>query len=82
MLPPSDRWRAYGTLGADGFGYSDTRPAARRQFLIDAHSLVVKTLSMLADQGKIDRSVVREAIDKYDLRNVNAGQSGEIGGDA
>lgn len=71
----------YYTLGADGFGYSDTRPAARRQFLIDAHSMVVRTLEALADRGEIDRSVVRQAIDKYDLENVHAGQSGSTGGD-
>ncbi|WP_182354541.1 pyruvate dehydrogenase (acetyl-transferring), homodimeric type [Flaviflexus huanghaiensis] len=72
----------YATLGADGFGYSDTRAAARRQFKIDAHSMVVRALSTLADLGRIDRSTVSDAIQKYDLFNVNAGQSGEAGGDA
>nr|WP_223147084.1 pyruvate dehydrogenase (acetyl-transferring), homodimeric type [Flaviflexus equikiangi] len=72
----------YATLGADGFGYSDTRAAARRQFKIDAHSMVVRALATLADLGRIDRSTVKEAIDKYDIFNVNAGQSGEAGGDA
>ena len=73
---------AYGTLGADGFGYSDTRPAARRDFLIDAHSMVVKALATLADEGKIERYTVADAIAKYDLFNASAGQSGEAGGDA
>jgi len=72
----------YYVLGADGMGYSDTRPAARRQFLIDAHSMVVRTLQALADNGEIERDVVRQAIEKYDLTNVHAGQSGEAGGDA
>src|SRR5690606_22053886 len=44
----------YGTLGADGFGFSDTRPAARRFFKIDGPSMVVKALQMLAEQGKVD----------------------------
>ena len=32
----------YATLGADGFGFSDTRPAARRFFTIDGPSIVVR----------------------------------------
>ena len=30
----------------------------------------------------MDPSVVRQAIDKYDLTNVNAGQSGSFGGES
>ena len=59
-------------LGADGFGFSDTRPAARREFKIDAASMVVRALQALADQGTIDRSYVKQAIDHYDLFNPNA----------
>ena len=62
----------YYTLGADGFGFSDTRPAARRYLKIDAASMVVRALQGLADQGKIDRTLVKQAIDKYDLFNPNA----------
>lgn len=72
----------YYTLGADGFGFSDTRPAARRHYKIDAESMVVRALQGLADAGAIDRSVVKDAIAKYDLFNVNAGSSGSAGGDA
>lgn len=72
----------YGTLGADGFGFSDTRPAARRFFKIDGPSMVVKALQMLAEQGKVDRSVVGQAIEKYRLHEVGAGTSGNAGGDA
>ncbi|MGO1391226.1 transketolase-like TK C-terminal-containing protein, partial [Brachybacterium alimentarium] len=72
----------YGVLGADGWGFSDTRPAARRHLKIDAHSMVVKALQLLAREGKVDASVVRQAIDKYDLANVNAGQSGSFGGES
>ena len=67
---------AFATLGADDFGFSDTRAAARRHFRIDSHSLVVRTLQMLAAEGNLDASVAQEAFQKYDLSNVNAGTSG------
>ncbi|MDO5700023.1 MAG: pyruvate dehydrogenase (acetyl-transferring), homodimeric type [Bowdeniella nasicola] len=67
----------YHVLGADGFGFSDTRAAARRHFFIDAHSMVVRALHAL---GRTDEA--RQAIEKYDLFNVNAGESGNVGGDA
>ncbi|GAB2548816.1 pyruvate dehydrogenase (acetyl-transferring), homodimeric type [Brachybacterium huguangmaarense] len=73
---------AYGVLGADGWGFSDTRPAARRWLHIDAHSMVVKALQMLAAEGKVDASAPREAAEKYDLLNVNAGESGSFGGES
>ncbi|MDO4664980.1 MAG: pyruvate dehydrogenase (acetyl-transferring), homodimeric type [Actinomycetaceae bacterium] len=62
----------YYTLGTDGFGFSDTRPAARRHFKIDAASVVVRALQALADEGRIDRDLVRQAIEKYDLMNPKA----------
>ena len=57
----------YVTLGANGIGISDTRVAARRYYKVDAASVVVRTLAALADEGKVDRSVVSQAIQKYDL---------------
>ncbi|WP_226346097.1 pyruvate dehydrogenase (acetyl-transferring), homodimeric type [Agilicoccus flavus] len=72
----------YHPLGADGFGFSDTRQAARRFFHIDGPSMVVATLSALADQGKLDKSVAQEAIDKYRLLDVTAGASGNAGGES
>ena len=45
----------YVTLGTDGFGFSDTRPAARRYFNTDAESVVVAVLEALARDGEIDR---------------------------
>lgn len=72
----------YGVLGADGWGFSDTRPAARRFLKIDAHSMVVKALQMLVQEGKVDPSTVAQAIEKYDLLNVNAGESGSFGGES
>jgi pyruvate dehydrogenase E1 component len=72
----------YATLGADGFGFSDTRPAARRYFKIDGPSIAVKVLQQLVEQGKLDRSVLSKAIEKYRLLDVSAGTSGSAGGDA
>jgi pyruvate dehydrogenase E1 component len=72
----------YATLGADGFGFSDTRAAARRFFFIDGPSIVVRTLQQLARREEIDPAVVGQAIEKYKLFDVNAGTSGQAGGDA
>jgi pyruvate dehydrogenase E1 component len=72
----------YATLGADDFGFSDTRAAARRYFLIDGPSIVVRTLESLAKQGVVDRSVIRQAIDKYRLLDVTAGTTGSAGGES
>ena len=56
------------TLGTDGFGRSDTRAHLRRFFEIDAESTVIATLHALAKKGKIEKTVVAQAI--KDL-NVN-----------
>ena len=72
----------YATLGADGFGFSDTRAAARRFFKIDGPSIAVRVLEQLVAQGKVDPSVPQQAIDKYRLHDVNAGTSGSAGGEA
>lgn len=72
----------YATLGADSFGFSDTRPAARRFFKIDGPSVVVRTLELLADRGEVDRSVPAQAIEKYRLHDVNAGTTGSAGGES
>ncbi|QPE03387.1 pyruvate dehydrogenase (acetyl-transferring), homodimeric type [Microbacterium schleiferi] len=72
----------FATLGADGFGFSDTRPAARRFFKIDGPSIVVRTLQALAEEGAVDRALAGQAIRKYDLHNVKAGTSGNAGGES
>jgi pyruvate dehydrogenase E1 component len=72
----------YQSLGADGFGFADTRGAARRFFHIDAQSIVLGVLTELAKQGKIDRSALKEAIDRYRLLDVAAADPGAAGGDA
>jgi pyruvate dehydrogenase E1 component len=60
------------TLGTDGFGFSDTRPAARRHFLVDAESTAVAVLAALARRGEVEKSVVIEATRKYQLDDVSA----------
>ncbi len=50
------------TLGTDGFGRSDTRPALRRFFEIDAESIVIATLYALARKGEYDPARVAAAI--------------------
>ncbi len=70
------------SLGADGFGFSDTRPAARRFFHIDGPSVAVRALQSLAARGEISPDVAREAAHRYRLLDVTAGTSGTAGGDA
>lgn len=79
------RWvpGAWQSLGTDGFGFADTRAAARRTFQVDAHSIVVSVLQSLAQRGLIETSVVREAFTrlKIDDPTATAGVPQE-GGDA
>ena len=70
------------SLGADGFGFSDTRAAARRFFHIDGPSIAVRTLQALAARGDVDPAMARQAAEKYRLLDVTAGSSGNSGGDA
>ncbi|GGM63854.1 pyruvate dehydrogenase E1 component [Longimycelium tulufanense] len=60
------------TLGTDGFGFSDTRPAARRHFLVDAESITVGALAALARRGEVDKAKVAEAARKYRIDDVQA----------
>ncbi len=70
------------SLGADGFGLSDTRPAARRWFGIDGPSVTVRVLEQLAGRGEIDRGIPGQAAEKYRLNDVTAGTTGTAGGDS
>ena len=73
---------SYATLGADGFGFSDTRPAARRFFHIDGPSVAVRTLQQLAKDGKVAADIPAKAAAKYRLDDVTAGTSGNAGGES
>ena len=73
----------YCVLGADGFGFADTRPAARRYFRIDAESVVVRALRALADAGEIEPSVVTKAYQQYRIDDPTAVAGvAQEGGDA
>lgn len=72
----------FATLGADSFGFSDTRAAARRHFKIDAHSIAVRALEQLAKRGEIGREKPGEAIERYRLFDVTAGTTGNAGGES
>jgi pyruvate dehydrogenase E1 component len=72
----------FATLGADDFGFSDTRAAARRYFKIDGPSMVVRALEMLVERGEVDAAAPAKAIEKYSLHDVNAGTSGNAGGES
>ncbi|MER6081074.1 pyruvate dehydrogenase (acetyl-transferring), homodimeric type [Streptomyces sp. NPDC001833] len=56
----------YTSLGTDGFGLSDTRDAVRRYFHVDAESIVIAALDLLARQDAIAPETVVEARDRYD----------------
>ncbi len=60
------------TLGTDGFGFADTRAAARRYFMVDAESVTVQALAALAEIGKVDEAQVREAIARYQITDPTA----------
>lgn len=53
------------TLGTDGYGRSDNRPALRDFFEVDRKHVVVAALSALVQQGQIKGDICAEAIQKY-----------------
>ncbi|UPK73560.1 pyruvate dehydrogenase (acetyl-transferring), homodimeric type [Nocardioidaceae bacterium SCSIO 66511] len=57
------RWvpTAYQSLGTDGYGFADTRAAARRYFQVDTSSIVVATLETLAAEGKVSVETATKA---------------------
>ena len=72
----------YVTLGADGFGFSDTRAAARRFFHIDGPSIAVRILQSLARRGEVAADAPAQAIARYRLHDAAAGTSGAAGGES
>jgi pyruvate dehydrogenase E1 component len=62
---PKDR--TYRVLGTDGFGRSDSRAKLREFFEVNRYYITVAALRSLADEGKIDISVVEQAVVKYGL---------------
>ncbi|MDC8770630.1 pyruvate dehydrogenase (acetyl-transferring), homodimeric type [Roseateles albus] len=60
--------RSYKVLGTDGFGRSDFRNKLREHFEINRHYIVVAALNSLADEGKLPKAKVAEAIAKYGIK--------------
>ncbi len=58
---------SYKVLGTDGFGRSDSRENLRRHFEVNAGYVVVAALSELAKRGDVEKSVVVEAIKKFNI---------------
>jgi pyruvate dehydrogenase E1 component len=72
----------WSSLGADGFGFADTRGAARRFFHIDAESVVVNVLAQLAKRGEVKPEAPREALERYRLLDISAADAGSAAGDS
>jgi len=54
-------------LGTDGFGRSDERAVLRRYFEVDAESIAVAALHILAQRGQVERPVVAQAIREFGI---------------
>ena len=54
-------------LGTDGFGRSETREELRRFFEVNKYYIVMTALDSLSHENKIDKSLVKSAIDKYKI---------------
>ncbi|HEY1912118.1 MAG TPA: pyruvate dehydrogenase (acetyl-transferring), homodimeric type [Vicinamibacterales bacterium] len=69
-----DRWlpRPLTTLGTDGYGRSETRASLREFFEVDYRYVVVATLAALARDGKVEASVVDEAIKALNINPEKA----------
>ncbi|MDF2967919.1 MAG: aceE [Nocardioidaceae bacterium] len=71
------------SLGADGFGFADTRAAARRYFQIDAPSIVVAALQTLALRGEVKPEVVTDTFERFKIDDPTAVRGvKQEGGDA
>jgi len=66
---------SFKALGTDGFGRSDSRANLRSFFEVDTDFIVFTTLAQLAKNGKIEKSVVAEAMKKH---NIDATKSNPL----
>ncbi len=57
----------YAVLGTDGYGRSDTRAELRRFFEVDRHYVAITALKALADDGKIDKQTVSDAMQSFGI---------------
>jgi pyruvate dehydrogenase E1 component len=70
------------SLGTDGFGFSDTRAAARRYFAVDGPSIAVQALMMLGRRGEVPPDLATRACDRYRLSEIVTEPPKTSGGDA
>src|SRR5206468_12322989 len=63
------RWVPGGLLplGTDGFGRSDTRPALRRHFEVDAECIALAALAQLARRGHVKPALAQQAMQKFGI---------------
>jgi pyruvate dehydrogenase E1 component len=69
-LPDSiDRWlpRPLAALGTDGFGRSESRAGLREFFEVDYRYVIIATLAALARDGKLDASIVEQAMKTHNI---------------
>ena len=59
--------RTYKVLGTDGFGRSDTRAKLREFFEVNRYYVTVAALTALAEEGKVERTVVAKAMQKFGI---------------
>lgn len=57
----------YSVLGTDGFGRSDTRTALRDFFEVNAQHIALAALNTLAAEGRVERKLCTQAIEKYQI---------------
>ncbi len=66
VLPFSlNKWfpKSFVGLGTDGFGRSDSRKALRDFFEVDHRYIVINTLKLLLEQGKIEEGTLQKAFE-------------------
>jgi pyruvate dehydrogenase E1 component len=54
-------------LGTDGYGRSETRPALRGFFEVDARHIAFAALAAMAREGRVKPSAVKKALKKLDI---------------
>ncbi|MET0522702.1 MAG: pyruvate dehydrogenase (acetyl-transferring), homodimeric type, partial [Jiangellaceae bacterium] len=69
------------SLGTDGFGLSDTRAALRRHFKVDAQSIAIGVLTLLARRGDMPWETLKQAHETYRIDDVTATTAEEAGGE-
>jgi len=61
----------YAVLGTDGFGHSDTTPALRRHFAVDAEHIALQALYVLEQGGEIKESQLEKFANQHELWKKN-----------